>query len=282
MEALTEDMFQLFRKRTYDIAAVTNRSVKVKFNGLSLPVRSFENYVDLYIGSKSETKRLYEKDGERWEYAVCLSPLDEFTQVSFVNGICTGKGGKHIDYILNQIVKKLVAYIDKKKKIKVKPVTIKEQIMLFVNCVIENPTFDSQTKDYMNLPIKKFGSSCNISDKFIDQIAKMGIMETAISLTEIKTSKDAKKTDGRKTRSIRGLPKLIDANKAGTNKSKDCTMILCEGDSAKAGIVSGLSANDRNTIGVYPLRGKLLNIKDISLGRINQNNEIIAIKKIFG
>jgi DNA topoisomerase-2 len=282
MDALTEDMFQLFRKRTYDIAAVTNRSVKVKFNGLSLPVRSFENYVDLYIGSKSETKRLYEKDGERWEYAVCLSPLDEFTQVSFVNGICTGKGGKHIDYILNQIVKKLVAYIDKKKKIKVKPVTIKEQIMLFVNCVIENPTFDSQTKDYMNLPIKKFGSSCNISDKFIDQIAKMGIMETAISLTEIKTSKDAKKTDGRKTRSIRGLPKLIDANKAGTNKSKDCTLILCEGDSAKAGIVSGLSANDRNTIGVYPLRGKLLNIKDISLGRINQNNEIIAIKKILG
>ena len=150
LSGLTEDMFQLFRKRTYDIAAVTHRSVKVKFNGLTLPIRSFENYIDLYIGAKSETKRLYEKDGERWEYAVCLSPLDEFTQVSFVNGICTGKGGKHVDYILNQIVKKLVVYIEKKKKIRVKPVTIKEQLMLFVNCVIENPTFDSQTKDFMN------------------------------------------------------------------------------------------------------------------------------------
>ena len=134
--------------------------------------------------------------------------------------------------------------------------------MLFVNCVIENPTFDSQTKDYMNLPIKKFGSACTVSEKFIEKIAKMGVMNAAISLTEIKSNKDAKKTDGRKTRSIRGLPKLIDANKAGTNKSKDCILILCEGDSAKAGIVSGLTAKDRDTIGVYPLKGKVLNTKD--------------------
>jgi len=105
------------------------------------------------------------------------------------------------------------------------------------------------------LPVKKFGSSCTISEKFIEKIAKMGVMNAAISLTEIKSNKDAKKTDGRKTRSIRGLPKLIDANKAGTTKSKDCILILCEGDSAKAGIVSGLSMKDRDTIGVFPAQG---------------------------
>ena len=282
MANLTEDMFQLFRKRTYDIAAVTDKSVKVRFNTKLIPIRSFENYIDLYIGTKTETKRLYEKCDERWEVATCLSPVHEFTQVSFVNGICTAKGGKHVVYILNQIVKKLVAFIEKKKKIRVKPVTIKEQLMLFINCIIENPTFDSQTKDFMNLPVKKFGSTCLISDKFIEKLAKMGVMDTAISLTEIKTCRDAKKTDGRKTRSIRGLPKLIDANKAGTCKSKDCMLILCEGDSAKAGIVSGLTTEDRNTIGVYPLRGKVLNIKDTPQNKINQNNEITAIKKILG
>ena len=175
------------------------------FNGELLPIRSFENYIDLYIGPKSETKRFYEKANERWEYAVCLSPLDEFTHVSYVNGISTSKGGKHVDYILTQIVKKIVAFIEKKKKIRVKPVTIKEQLMLFINCVIENPTFDSQTKDFMNLPVKKFGSNCVVSDKFIEKIAKMGVMDAAISLSEIKANKDAKKTDGRKTRSIRGV-----------------------------------------------------------------------------
>ena len=279
---LTEDMFQLFRKRTFDIAAVTDRSVNVCFNKYSIPVRSFENYIDLYIGPKNETKRIYEKTHERWEYAVCLSPLDEFTHVSYVNGISTGKGGKHIDYLLTQIVRKLVTYIEKKRKIKVKPITIKEQLMLFLNCVIENPTFDSQTKDYMNLPVKKFGSGCTVSDKFIEKIAKMGVMEAAISLNEIKANKNAKKTDGKKTRSIRGIPKLIDANKAGTCHSNKCTLILCEGDSAKAGIVSGLSTEDRNLFGVFPLRGKLLNIKDTTQNKINLNNEINAIKKIIG
>ena len=87
------------------------------------------------------------KVSDRWEIGACLSPLDEFTQVSFVNGVNTLKGGKHVDYILNQIIKKMTIYIEKKKKVKVKSTTIKEQLMLFVNSVIENPSFDSQTKD---------------------------------------------------------------------------------------------------------------------------------------
>ena len=135
------------------------------------------------------------------------------------------------------MVRKIIAFIEKKKKIKVKATTIKEQLMLFVNCVIENPSFDSQTKDYMNTPTSKFGSRCDISAKFIDKVIKMGVMETAISLTEIKDQKAAKKTDGRKSKSIRNIPKLIDANWAGGTKSHLCTLILCEGDSAKAGIV---------------------------------------------
>ena len=71
----------------------------------------------------------------------------------------------------------------------------------------------------MNTPINKFGSNCSVSDKFIEKVAKLGVMETAISLTEIKDNHTAKKTDGVKTRTIRGIPKLIDANYAGTASS---------------------------------------------------------------
>ena len=282
LTSLTDDMFYLFKKRTYDIAAVTDRTVKVKFNGNAIPIRQFENYISLFIGQKSETKRIYERCNSRWEFAICLSPMEEFTHVSYVNGIYTGKGGKHVDYILGQITRKLVTYIEKKKKIRVKPVTIKEQLMLFINCVIENPTFDSQTKDFMNLPISKFGSTCVVSDKFIDKVAKLGVMETAINLNEIKDNKAARKTDGKKSRSVRGIPKLIDANFAGTSKSHLAILILCEGDSAKAGIVSGLDKKARDEIGVFPLRGKLPNVKDATQLKINQNAEITAIKKILG
>jgi len=282
VDNLTDDMYNLYVKRTYDIAAVTEKSVKVKFNSILSPIKTFEQYVDMYIGGKSDTKRIYERSNDRWEYAVCLTPLEEHTQVSFANGIYTSKGGKHVDYILNQLIKGLVDYIEKKKKVRVKSGTIKEQLMIFVNCVVENPAFDSQTKDYMNTSVSKFGSSCKVSDKFIEKVAKLGVMNKAITINDVKHNNESKKTDGRKTKSVRGIPKLIDANFAGTAKSSECTLILCEGDSAKAGIVSGLSKKDRNYIGVYPLKGKLMNIRDLAIQRINTNTEISDMKKIIG
>ena len=282
IENLTPDMLALFKKRVYDISAVTDKRIKVKYNGELVPCKNFEQYVDLYVGNKTDTKRIYENHNGRWEYAVCLAPKDEFQQVSFVNGIYTSRGGKHVEYIMNQIIRKLCVYIKTKKKVDVKPNTIKEQLMLFLRCDIDNPSFNSQTKDELGTASTKFGSTCSVSDNFIEKIAKMGVMNAACALTEVKDNKAAKKTDGSKSKSIRGIHKLIDANFAGTVKSKQCTLILCEGDSAKAGIVSGLSKDDRNTIGVYPMKGKIFNVRGESLKRINENKEIIEIKQILG
>ena len=279
---LSIDELALFKRRVYDIAAMTEKTVKVRYNNELVPIRDFQQYADLYIGSKDDAKRAHEKDEDRWEYIVALSPSDEFVQVSFVNGIYTSKGGKHVEYILNQIIRKLAAYILKKKKIEVKTTTIKEQLMLFIRCDIENPAFDSQTKDYMNTPSNKFGSACTVSDKFVEKIAKMGIMDAACALTEVKQNKTAKKSDGAKVKSIRGIPKLVDANLAGTIDSHKCTIIFCEGDSAKAGIISGLSTEDRNIIGVYPMKGKLFNVRGETIARISENKEVIEIKQILG
>ena len=291
---LTADMVALFLKRTYDIAAVTDKTVKVKYNGAVVPVRHFQQYVDLYIGAKgagggevgggaAAVKRIYENPDPRWEYVVCLTTTDEFAHISFVNGIYTPRGGKHVEYITNQIVRKLAELIKKKKKVDVKPNTIKEQLMLFLRCDIDNPSFSSQTKDELGTAVANFGSSCKVSDEFIEKLAKMGVMDAACALTEVKDTKAAKKTDGAKTRTIRGIPKLVDANYAGSpDKSAQCTIILCEGDSAKAGIISGLSKEDRNFIGVYPMKGKLFNVHGETTKRIAENREIAEIKQILG
>ena len=278
------DFKALLIRRIFDIAAVTDKSIKVKYNNIKLDpdVKDFESYANLYIGCKSEHTRLYEKANERWEYTVCLAPNEEFTQVSFVNGIHTSKGGKHVEYIVGQLVKKLTLYIKEKKHVEVKPASIKEQLMIFVNCTIENPAFDSQTKDYLNTAISNFGSSCDVSTKFIEKLAKMGVMSVACSLTEVKENKAAKKTDGTKCKTIRNIPKLVDANYAGTNKSNECILILCEGDSAKSGIISGLSREDRNIIGVYPMKGKMFNIRGENVTKIAENKEITEIKQILG
>jgi len=282
INGLTPDIISLLKKRVYDVAAITDKSLKVKYNSAVIPVKNFEQYINMYIGDKSISPRVYEDNGERWEYAVALTPTHEFAQISFVNGIHTAKGGKHVEYILNQITRKLVEFIDKKKKVKVNPNSIKEQLILFLRCDIENPAFDSQTKDYMNTPSSKFGSKCDVSDKFIEKVAKMGVMDAALQLTEVKENKAAKKTDGTKSKSIRGIPKLTDANWAGTEKSNECMIIFCEGDSAKAGIISGLSSEDRNNIGVYPMKGKILNVRGEAVKKISENKEITEIKKILG
>ena len=282
IDGLSQDMISLLQKRVYDISAVTDKSIKVKFNGKLVPCKNFEQYIDLYVGTKNDTKRVYEKSNDRWEYAICLAPKEEFQQISFVNGINTSRGGKHVEYIMNQVIRKLCIYIKNKKKVDVKPNTIKEQLMLFLRCDIDNPSFNSQTKDELGTAITKFGSSCTVSDGFVEKIAKMGVMNAACALTEVKENKAAKKTDGSKSKSIRGIPKLIDANFAGTAKSKNCMLILCEGDSAKAGIVSGLSKEDRNTIGVYPMKGKIFNTRGETLKRISENKEIVELKQIMG
>ena len=284
IDGLTPDIIALLRKRVYDVAAITDKNLKVRYNSNLVPIKNFQQYIDLYIGDKNAVPRVYEDSGieGRWEYAVALTPVNEFTQVSFVNGIHTAKGGKHVEYILNQITRKICDLIEKKKKVRVNPNSIKEQLILFLRCDVENPAFDSQTKDYMNTPSSKFGSKCDVSDKFIEKVAKMGVMEAAIQLTEVKENKAAKKTDGVKSKSIRGIPKLTDANWAGTDKSKDCVIIFCEGDSAKSGIISGLSSEDRNNIGVYPLKGKLLNVRGQTAKNISENKEIAEIKKILG
>lgn len=284
-DGLSPDMMALLKKRVYDIGAVTDHSIKkikVNYNGSVCPVKNFQQYIDLYVGSKDTTKRVHESTDERWEYAVALSPTHEFVQISFVNGIATFKGGKHVEYITGQITRKLCDYIEKKKKIKVNPYSIKEQLILFLRCDVENPSFDSQTKDFMNTPVAKFGSSCVVSDAFIEKVAKMGVMDLACSLTEAKENRLAKKTDGAKTKSCRGIANFVDANLSGTAESGKCTLILCEGLSALSGIVSGLSSEDRNIIGIYPLKGKLLNVRGEAVKKISENKEIADIKKILG
>ena len=127
IDNMDDDIIALLKKRVYDVAAVTDKSLKVKYNSIQIPIKTFKNYTDLYLGNTDESncKKVYEENGERWEYLIALSPTHEFIQVSFVNGIHTSKGGKHVEYILNQVTRKLIEYIEKKKKIVVNSTIIK-------------------------------------------------------------------------------------------------------------------------------------------------------------
>ena len=226
--------------------------------------------------------QVYESPNERWEVVASLNPFVNFEHVSFVNGINTYQGGKHVEYITNQICKRVAAMIKKKKKIDVKTVFIRENLMVFVKSIIDNPSFNSQTKENLTTNASKFGSKCELSDKFMEGILKCGIMEKALALNQLKDQKDLQKTDGKKQSKLRGIPKLEDANWAGTAKSAECCLILTEGDSAKT-MATGLGIIGRDRYGVFPLKGKLMNVRDIkNVKKLQENDEINNIKKIIG
>jgi DNA topoisomerase-2 len=154
-------------------------------------------------------------------------------------------------------------------------------VVFFVNATIVNPSFDSQTKETLTTPAAKFGSTFK-SEKMSDSLMKLGLLEEAQAALEAKSAKDAKRTDGSKKKTLRGLPKLVDAAWAGTAKSPVCTLILTEGDSAATSAITGLSVVGREKWGVFPLKGKMLNVKDISMDKFNKNEELTSIKKILG
>jgi len=282
LEGMTDDMYAIIRKRAYDACACTDNTVNIYFNDEKIDIKDFERYADLFIGSKEERPRAYEKVGDRWEVIATYSTSSQFEQVSFVNGINTFQGGKHVDYITNQITKKLSEMISSKRKKEVKQQHIRENLMVFVKASIVNPTFNSQTKETLTSPVAKFGSKCELSDKFFATLYKTGIVEKVISLSEFHEGKKLTKTDGKKKSTILGIENLDDANWAGTARSHECTLILTEGLSAKTMAIAGLSEVGRDRWGVFPLRGKLMNVKDANLKKIYENEEITNIKKILG
>lgn len=287
-EGLSDDMYNLLVKRVFDACAMTRETINVYFNGTKLAYKTFEKYINLYTSTLNSPEKVYEKANDRWEYAVVIpheSILDTSTSgVSFVNGLCTIRGGKHVDYITNQIIRKLTEKIVKCNKTitSVKPTTIKNNMLLFLKCTIVNPTFDSQSKETLTTPMSKFGSKAEVSDKFIEKLYKTKILEKIIKESQLMQDKSLSKTDGKKRTNINGIPHLDDAFYAGTKKSKQCTLILTEGLSAATFAISGLSVVGRDYYGVFPLKGKILNAKDASVKKISENDEITNIKKIVG
>ena len=284
---LIDDMFSVFQTRVFEIASLAGKDVKVSFNKEEVKINTFEKFVKLFI--TDEKHIAYEKSSERWEVAVILTrnlfdsdaTLPDEKQISFVNGINTKKGGKHVETVFKTLMGDFCE-LAKKKKIEVKPSQLKDSVLLFVNATIVNPSFDSQTKETLTTPASKFGSQFKPSSKIIDSLVKIGLLEEAQNILEAKASKDAKKTDGSKKKTLRGMPKLVDALHAGTSKSSECTLILTEGDSAASSAIAGLKVVGREFWGVFPLKGKMLNVRDISQDKFSKNEELTAIKKILG
>lgn len=290
MEGIDDDFEALVKRRVYDLAGTS--SVAVKLNGTRVPIRNFRKYMEMY------TKAIRKERGEdgppakdeiitcspdpRWEIGFAVSD-GAFQQVSFVNSIATTSGGTHVNYIADQICNRLADQVKKRNKsgATLKTAQIRNHIFIFVNASIVNPAFTSQTKEQLTTKASQFGSKCVLEEDFYKKVLKTEVMSNILHFAEQKADQILKKSDGGR-RSRMNNPKLVEANKAGTREGHHCTLILTEGDSAKGLAMAGRAVVGPDLFGVFPLRGKLLNVRDASFDQISKNQEIQNIKNFIG
>ncbi len=286
-DKFSTNMIELLNRRVVDLMGLCKKNISIYLNDKLLERHGkdndeFESYLKLY---ESEQPWLVGKcvKNNNWAWAIRFNDsksLEPQTHISFVNGIYTNRGGKHIDYLMELLLDKLQKIVSPEFTKKL----LNDYVTICLKASIINPTFNSQTKEELNTPFNKFGFECAIGDNFWTQFKNSQLINQLKQVVSLSNQKILSKLDGSKKTKIKNLPKLEDANYAGTKKSLDCVLILTEGDSAKATAISGISAipNGRNYYGVYPLRGKLLNVREASTTQINANQEITDIKKIMG
>ena len=268
------DIIKVFEKRTWD-AALWCPKAKVSFNSKLLVIQNLEEYAKMH-GLTSYGSTSLKMDGATLDVVIGHSTSGGFQQCSWVNGIATTKGGSHVD----KVTKTLVDEITKDKRCAtLKPAQVKASLFVFVKATIVNPTFSSQTKTECT---SKISDTPNFPPKFIKDVLASGVLDDLVSKGLAVVDKELKKTDGSKKSRITGVPKLDDANWAGTHRSHECTLIITEGDSAKALAIAGLSVVGRNAFGVFPLRGKPRNVRDASVKQVTDNEEFSNLKKILG
>lgn len=272
LDGIDEDHFKMIQKRIYDLAAC-NTHLKIYFNNDLVNLNSFEDYIKLYT-----TEYFYETNKDKtWSMAIALSE-NGFQQISFANSTETYDGGTHVDYIMNQIVVELREFFAKKHKVDIKPSELKSHMFLFLDSTVINPSFSSQTKEKLITEVKDFGCTFEVSKKLTQLILKSEIVNSILDWIEQKKSAENNKLErdlNKKLSKIK-VEKLIDA------KGKDrwkCSLGLFEGDSASGAFRKYRSPE---TMGAFSLKGKFINVSEITNQKLVQNTEAVNLMAAIG
>jgi len=281
MKIIDKYSYQLLYKRCLDAAAcnpklkVVVRTIKDgKKTSNHIKFRKFEDYIKLYVG---ESEYFYE---DSKDYRIGFSKSNNgFTNVSFVNSVHTKDGGTHVDYITNQLISHLRAMIKKKHKVDVKPNDIRNHLYVFIDCMIVNPAFSSQTKEKLITEQRLFKTSHDVTENIAKKIFKSEIIQSILDWVERKqlAEERAELRKLNKSLSKGRVEKLIDAQKKGDRSN--CILGIYEGMSALSAV-----RKFRNTqeMGAFPLKGKFMNVHELPNSKVIQNEEVKGLMGSIG
>lgn len=205
---------------------------------------------------------------------------------TWVNSSLLFDGGICNTQFMNAFTESVIAHLEpktKKSKIVVTKNDIRENLLIFGIIKCQDPEYDSQSKTRLTGPNMRNKIQKVITDKWKLFAKKQTewldvVLERATkrykNAADDKAAKDLVKTSTKK------IPGLLNAN---SRNRSECILIVTEGDSASNQITS---VRDPNTMGIFPLTGKVNNVYGYSvsdiLNMVKIKNLIAAIGLVPG
>ena len=271
----------LIKTIIYEIAC-NNPKIKFYFNGEKIKTDIPEK---LFFKNFKTAKISIKEDDFRSEFYLVPKfhkEKDDFN-FSLTNNIPLFNSGSHIDTFKSGMFSGLMNELKnlwKKEKLEPKKADLQEGLLIYNITQLKAPFFDSQSKTRLInediLPIiKKYINNYDWK-KFIKQNSEWigEIKNRVLERTEVQNLKDLQKQQKKNLK--RSIPKLRDAN---SRKRNECSLFLCEGDSAMAG---GLNVRNPQIHAFMTLGGKVPNVYDLSPLKIHESEKLSNIMAAIG
>lgn len=293
---MADDLEKLIVSRSYQAAAFTKANVYYNGSRIEIPVcdntskkksSTFHNFANMFSTPNDciwstkivSTDPMYKK----FPWEICVGVSDgKFRHVSLINGIYVYDGGTHIKHLQNQIVANLKGNVEKlikKSKTKFNANYIINNLFIFFKGSIVKPEFSSQIKSILGDPIEKF-ESYNLKKSDYNEL--WALLEPHIMSLFLDKYKDKKKS--RVNRGAINVPKCTDAKYAGhKTKYANCTMVVCEGDSAMGTVHEGITSRTTKLsyeyYGTFSIQGVPMNArKEVSKYTDATTNKVTLIR----
>ena len=282
VKEITASTIDVMHRRAYDLvpSLPVNSAVEITFNGKLVVAKSFKDYVNMYLNDSQRGECEF-IDTEFWRVAICSSATQGLDHMTFVNGVNTARGGPHLVNVLSAVTKAVTPLIDKnisKGAVnRVKPSMVRDNLFLVAFTLVKNPDFGNQAKDELITAIEK---PFKVTKALALKVSTMDLAGRVMAMVKSADARLISASDASKRNKRLRVDKLDDASAAGTKDSHKCTLILTEGDSAKTFAVSGMPVSD--FVGIYPLRGKFLNVRKATLLSVTKSKSVIDLKSILG